>query len=248
MNASAGMTRGFCVWVSVTALAAGGLATAGLVLYAHFGDVLLEQGANGVSRLFVGEAQRFENAGETDKALVLYDKAFHAGFSHPPDRSRALTLKGLLLWKQGRVKDAVETLSAALTGSAPNFGGAHALVEALLHLRRVDEAQAVVRRWREALGSAAAPEARADMLYCTGRVAQERGDAKGARAAYDESAALVPGNLAEYRIGVLCADAGNMAEAGRHWEKFLLGGASGEEAAKARELCRTAESAPTIPQ
>jgi tetratricopeptide (TPR) repeat protein len=248
MNRDSSMTRGLCLWACLLALAGGLAGTAGLTLHAHFGGILLTQGDNGVSRLFVGEAARMDNAGETDKALVLYEKAFRAGFSYPPDKSRALTLKGLLLWRQGRVRDAWETLSAAASGTAPNFGGAHALVEALLHLKRVDEAQSVIRRWREALGERGDPQARADMFYCAGRVAQERGDVKGAQAAYEDSAALVPGNPAEYRLGVLCADAGNAVEARTHLDRFLLGGASGGEAEKARELRRTIEAADGVPK
>ena len=244
MSADHKMTRGMLLWTFLLALAGALAATAGLTWYAHYGSVLLVQGDNGVSRLFVGEAERMGEAGFPEQALVLYDKAFHAGFGYPPDKSRALTLKGLLLWHEGRVRDAAEALSAAVSGSAPNFDGAQPLVEALLHLKRADEAQSVVGRWREALKDSAAPQARAEMLYSSGRVAQERGDLTGARAAYEESAALVQGGLADYRIGALCADAGEFAEAGRHLQRFLLGGASGAEAAKARELHRSIATAP----
>lgn len=242
------MMRGVTVWALLLALAAALAACAGTALYARYGGLLLARGDRGVSRLYVGEAERMGNAGAPDEALALYEKAFSAGFGHPPDRSRALTLKGLLLWRQGRVKETAETLSAAASGSAPNFDGAQALIEALLHLRRVDEAQSVLRRWRGAAGESAPPQTRADMLYCAGRVAQERGDIADARAAYGESAALAPGKPAEYRLGALCAEAGETGEALRHLERFLLGGASGNEAARARELHRALQSNPTAPQ
>ncbi len=244
MNREPYMMRGVTLWACLLALAAGLAGTAGVFVYAQYGSALLTRGDSGVSRLFVGEAERMGNAGDVEQALALYEKAFQAGFSFPPDKSRALTLKGLLLWRHGRVRDAADALSAAVAGSAPNFGGAQPLVEALLHLKRLDEAQTVVRRWAEALGDSATPQARAEMLYCAGRVAQERGEAPAARASYEESAALAPGNLAEYQIGALCAEAGNVAEARRHFERFLLSGASGNEAAKARERCRSPEATP----
>ncbi len=248
MNREHNMMRGVTLWACLLALAVGLAGTAGVVVYAHFGGALLSRGDSGVSRLFVGEAERMGNAGDVEQALALYEKAFQAGFSFPPDKSRALTLKGLLLWRHGRVPDAADALSAAVAGSAPNFGGAQPLVEALLHLKRMDEAQTVVRRWAEALGVSATPQARAEMLYCAGRVAQERGDATAARSSYEESAALAPGNPAEYQIGALCAEAGNVAEARRHFERFLLNGASGNEAAKARERLRSLESVPPPPK
>ncbi len=248
MSADPRMTRGVFCRATLLALAGALTATAGLTWYAHFGRVFLTQGDNGVSRLFVGEAERLGDAGCADQALVLYDKAFRAGFGYPPDKSRALTLKGLLLWRAGRVRDAAEALSAAVSGSAPNFDGAQPLVEALLHLKRIDEAQSVVGRWREALKDSAAPQARADMLYSAGRAAQERGDLKGARTAYEESATLVQGGLADYRVGVLCAEAGDSAVARKHLERFLLGGASGAEAAKARELSRSIKTALAAPK
>ena len=239
MSTEPNMMRGMFRWATLLALLGGTVATAGMALYSNFGSALLTPGDNGVSRLFVGEAERMGRAGEPDRALALYEEAFRAGFGYPPDKSRALTLKGMVLWRMGRVKETADALSEAASGSAPNFDGAQALVEALLHLKRMDEAQSVVRRWREAMGDKASPQIRADMLYSTGRIAQERGDLGAAKAAYEESAATVPGSLAEYLCGILCAEAGNVTEARQHLERFLVGGASGDEAARARASYRS---------
>ncbi len=247
MNAKQNTPRGTFLWALFLAIAMGLATSAGMVLYAQYGQHLLVRGDNGVSRLFVGEAERMAAAGAAEEALALYDKAFRAGFSHPPDKNRALTLKGMLLWQQGRVRDAADALAAAVSGSAPNFDGAAVLVEALLHLRRLDEAQSVVRRWRETVGEHAAPQVRADMLCASGRVAQERGDPAGARSAFSESMALIPGNLAEYHMGMLCAAAGETAEARRHLDRYLLGGASGSEAAKAREKNLSPDGGAVLP-
>ncbi len=248
MNGENSMMRGLCLWASLLALAGVLFITAAAVAYGRHGGILLQQVDNAVSRLFVIEAEWMSRAGEAEKALALYNRALDAGFDYPPDKSRTLAAKGLLLWEQGQMKDAVETLSASVSGSTPRFKGAGVLVEALLHLRRGDEAASVVRHWREAPEVTTDPLKQADMLYSTGRVAQYRGDVEGAREAYDECTALVPGGLAEYRIATLCANAGDFAEARRHLQLFLLGGASGDEASKARELCRALPPPSNTPQ
>ena len=244
MNSAPKFTRGLLVAAAALALILTLAGWAGMAGYAVHGDALLVQGDSRVSRLFVGEAERAERAGDDEAALALYGKAFAAGFAHRPDKARALTLQGRLLWRLGRVRDAADVLSEAAAGSAPNFDGAAILVEALLQLRRVDEAQSVVRRWRERSEKTAPPQSRAEMLYAAGRVAQERGDLKQARAAYEESAVLSPGGVADYRLGQISAGAGDAAQARRRLLAFLLGGASGTDANKARQLLGTLATAP----
>ena len=244
MNSNSRIAGGLLVWSILLSLAGGLALTAGAAFYAQRGGAVLARVNDAVPRLFVVEAARMSRAGESDKVLALYDRALQAGFGHPPDKSRTLALKGLILWDQGRVREAAETLSASASGTAPDFRGARALVEALLHLKRLDEAQSAVRRWREAQGETAEPQVMADILYCKGRVAQERGDLKAARGAYEESAALVPRGLADYALAFMCFDGGDFGDAKRHLEEFLLGGATGAEAESARELCRRLESPP----
>jgi len=230
-------------WIALLALTGTLTVLAGAALYVHFGNSFLDAVNKAASRPFVAEGERLSRAGEPEKAIASFDMALHAGFGYPSDRTRTLALKGLALWQLGNVREAAETLAASVAGSAPDFRGAQALVEALLQLRRISEAESVVSRWRDALPEDTPPQVRANLLYCAGRVAQEKGELPAAQSAYEESAATVPGGLAEYRLALLAINRKDPAGARAHWERFMLCGAVGPEAEIAREHCASLASA-----
>jgi tetratricopeptide (TPR) repeat protein len=218
-----------------------GVATAAfslfLALYGHLGGPFVG-GLDRVSGdLLLEEGARLEAALQIPDAIADYRAALERPFSHPDKRADTLARLGnLLLWNAGPA-DALPYLEEARDGGAFRLRQFELLCEALLQLRRTEDALACAQEWHDEALSRGAAIQRARAKHYEGRAWEALDDKRAALEAFLEADELEPGGLSGYRAGLICYELGDFERALGLLEAYSRQG-TGEKAAWARELCR----------
>ena len=158
------------------------------------------------------------------EALETYERALKAKFNGPENRTYTLEHAGMILWKEGRYEEAVVYFLQARNGPGATSAPYEGLVDSLIVLKRLDEAQSFLEAWESR------PDAAADrgkLCYATGKLAEARGDMNRAVEIYQKCAEQPDGALSSARLGELMAEQGNREAALSHLERYFLLGAPG---------------------
>ena len=158
------------------------------------------------------------------EALETYERALKARFNGPENRIYTLEHAGTILWKEGRYDEAVEYFLQAQNGPGATSAPYEGLVDSLILLKRLDEAQSFLDAWK-ARTDAAADQGK--ICYLSGRLAEARGDLNQALEVYLKCAEQPDGALASGRLGELAAEQGDRQAALSHLERYFLLGAPG---------------------
>lgn len=218
-------------WVLVMALAV--LVTGALVFmflgFARYGEDFIRRRDDSVGDMLMREGKRQEASYEYALALATYERALKARFNGPENRTYTLERAGVLLWKEGRFEEGADHLTRALAGPGATVAPYEGLVDSLLRLNRLDEAQDFIGRWLEA---ATTVEEEGKACHAEARLAEVRGDVNGAMEIYERCVERYAVALSAGRLGELLAEKGEREKAVSYLERyFLLGAPEGENAA-----------------
>lgn len=220
------VTAGRRQWTMIVVLAAIAVAAFfGLCLvFARGGADFIARRDNSVGDMLMREGKRQEASSMFVEALETYERALKARFNGPENRTYTLEHAGMILWKEGRYEEAVEYFLQAQGGPGATSAPYEGLVDSLLVLKRLDEAQSFLDAWK-ARTDAAADQGK--ICYASGKLAEARGDMNQALELYRQCAEQSDGALASGRLGELLAEQGDREAALSHLERYFLLGAPG---------------------
>lgn len=213
-------------WTVIFVLAAIAVAAFfGLCLvFARDGADFIARRDNSVGDMLMREGKRQEASSMFAEALETYERALKATFNGPENRTYTLEHAGMILWKEGRYEEAVAYFLQARNGPGATSAPYEGLVDSLIVLKRLDEAQSFLDAW-ESRPDAAADQGK--ICYASGELAEARGDMNQALEIYRKCAEKPDGALSLGRLGELMAKQGDREAALSQLERYFLLGAPG---------------------
>lgn len=213
-------------WMVIAALTAAAtvMFLALCMVFARNGQDFITRRDDSVGDMLMREGKRQEGSSAFSQALATYERALKARFNGPENRTYTLEHAGLLLWKEGRYEEAAEHFTRGLNGPGATSAPYEGLVDSLIHLKRLDEAQGRLDEWK-ARPDAAAEQAK--ICYAAGRLAESRNEIQQAREIYAQCVEQHQGALSAGRLGELLAESGDRDKAASYLEQYFLLGAPG---------------------
>tara|TARA_R110001592_G_scaffold66202_3_gene203069 strand:+ start:58 stop:783 length:726 start_codon:yes stop_codon:yes gene_type:complete len=180
---------------------------------------------------------RSEGAGDLPGALAHYLDALQGVLHGEQDRVHVEKRCGVLYWKLGDAEMAIPHLIRAQESSLRSLNGYRPLVESLLAVGRVAEANTCVQRW--ILEAEDAPRSLADALQMLGRLAVISGAPDQARKNVTAAQKLVEGHESLVDRARRQADGGDLNGAISSMERYLSSAPPGVTADEGWELLAT---------
>lgn len=228
--------RSFWIAVLLLTLAITGLVFIASVIARVYGDAFLSRRNDSIGELLMQEGDRLEKAGLADAALERYLQAVKARFAGGHNRIHTLKRIGFLYRDRGEYERAVEYLRQTITGAYVPTTSYFALVDALMRLDRLDEAESASRDWLQSVEGKDLPREQGRALYYIGRIAERRDDMPDAVDAYRKSDTQFGDELSAARLAEYYMEQENWEEARAALDRYFSRQPTGSLAEKMRSL------------
>lgn len=162
-----------------------------VLVYCRFAGPIVDALDEELGEVLMRRAMQFEGAGEVENAKEMYLEALERPFHGQQNRADTLKRLGTLYWMDGQPDAALPYLRNASEFDNPPRSVFEPLLDSLITLNRLEEADKTLQRWIELIG--AEKEELAKAKYYVGKLALLCGDKKRAEVAFLEGLTLVPG-------------------------------------------------------
>lgn len=196
--------------------------------FARYGEEFVRRRDHTVGEVLMREGMRLEESGMDALALETYERALNARFHGLHHRTFTLQQAGLLLWRAGRHEEAANHLERSLEGPGSTTKPYEGLLDALIHLGKLEEAQRYLADWNEKISMLVQGDEHEKACYAAGLLAEAQGLSKEALDLYEQCVNNHASASSAGRLGQLYADQGENRKAIFYLERYFQLGAPGE--------------------
>lgn len=209
-----------------------------IIAFARYGEDFIRRRDYSVGEVLMREGKRLEESSVPDKAQTTYERALLARFNDPKNRTFTLERLGRIYWGKEHYNAAVEKLLLASTGQNASIALYEGLVDSLIRLGRLDEAQQHIEAWTKRMNDSQenTSEQQKLVLRYTAFLSEKRGDMDTAIAEYEKCFKEYSDAESAARLAELLAERGDATSALRYLDHYFLLGAPRKDNKTLRKL------------